>query len=89
LEIAVYSSVICFNSGYIAHRETFETLGLQCSNYFLSGAMEKDEFRVSSSNHKETYTTKQRRKKLRATKKGYRDAEKEKEGGVSHESERF
>ena len=71
LENGVYSSVLTYNDGFISLKDVFKKLDIKPVKYFLEGAYARDCLRV----------IKDKRKKLRATRKGFVDKDGENEGG--------
>lgn len=77
---AVASAVIAFNDGAQGLLPVFTNLGVECGFYTTEGCKKSDIQRVKQSDHKSTTKVKQRRKKLRATRKGYNDKNELEEG---------
>ena len=82
VELCTASAVCQFNDGASSIARVLQRLGI-CPGKFTNAAIQKcDERRIALSDKKSSDKVKQRRKKLRAIKKGLWDQEKEKEGQV-------
>ena len=81
IEIAVTSAVLSFNDGGKGILAVLMYLGLK-AGYFIFGLTHKNETRIKKTNIKAGDTGKNRIKKLRATRKGYEDKDKDLEGDV-------
>ena len=75
LEVAVASAVIHFNDGGKGILDIMEKCGFSPGHYTVSGYAQNDRARVKSMNVKASSFLKQRRKKLRAQRKGWEDKE--------------
>ena len=82
VEIATASAVINFNDGAHGIEEVMKRLGIIPGKFMVRHGRKKNLHRINDSLKKASKTGKQRRKKLRAMKKGYEDKEKEKEGEI-------
>ena len=89
VEMAVNSSVIVYNDGFLALTSVFEHISLQPGIYFIKGAQKKNAERIRNMDKKSTDETKQRRKTLRSVRKGFIDSEKEKEGGEAYSAGKY
>ena len=81
MEEAVYSAVAYFNDGASAVVKLCECLGIQ-GHYTLRASHAKDSDRIAKSSYKSKDNTKQRRKTLRAIKKGFQDKAEATEGDM-------
>ena len=81
LESGVYSSVLTYNDGFISLKNVFKKLDSKPGKYFLERTYARDYLRVEKIDKKELKVVKDRRKKLRAIKKGFVDKYRENEGG--------
>ena len=81
VEEAVYSAVAYFNDGASAVVKLCECLGIQ-GHYTLRASHAKDSDRIAKSSYKSKDNTKQRRKTLRAIKKGFQDKAEATEGDM-------
>ena len=89
LQLATNSAVIAYNDGSLRLGDVYKKLDIPVGKYFMLGATQRDKKRIDSSDKKSSEIGKKRRKMLRATKKGYIDAEKEAEGGDSYSAGSF
>ena len=80
VEIAAASAVIHFNDGPAAMNSVLSRLGISKCFYCTIGYEKKERKRKRSIEVKNTDKSKQRRKQLRALKKGWQDKEMEEEG---------
>lgn len=79
LEIGVYSAIIEFNDGRSGLIPLMKLLGLPISSYLTTSFKNRDCERINKIGKKSTEKGKQRRKKLRAIRKGFEDKNKEQE----------
>ena len=84
LEIAVFSAVIDFNEGSESLTNVTEALGIRSGTFMESSFEDKDALQLKMKNIKSSEKGKQRRKKLRAIRKGFQDKEREEEGGEAY-----
>ena len=89
LEIASYSAIINYNEGFYKIKDVFAQLGIPVNKYFLHEAIAKDKQRVNLSAIKSSDFGRNRRKRLRAIKKGFLDKERDKEDGESYSAGSF
>ena len=89
LESGVYSSVLTYNDGFISLKNLFKKLDIKPGKYFLEGAYAWDCLHVGNIDQKELKVVKDRRKKLRAIRKGFVDKYRENEGGDTYSSGHF
>ena len=89
LEMGTFSSVVSFNSGFLALANVLKNLHLTPGNYFVNRALVFDSKRVKNVPKKSTGTVKYKRKKLRAIRKGFIDKEKYQEGAESYSKGSF
>lgn len=82
IEIATASAVINFNDGAHGIEMVMKRLGITPGKFMVRHGRKKNLKRLNDSFKKASNTGKQRRKKLRALKKGYEDREKEEEGDI-------
>ena len=86
----LYKSIIFnYNDGFVGRRKVFEELNIDCGSYFHDIAVSKDTKRQKGCKRKSTGEGKQRRKKLRAIRKGFQDKERELEGDETYKSGAF
>ena len=88
LELGVASAVIAFNDGLSGIIEVFNKLNIKPRTFCEKYCGIKDEKRITQMDRKSSNSVKQRRKKLRAHRKGFPDKCVENEG-VSYEAELF
>ena len=88
LELGVASAVIAFNDGLSGIIEVFNKLNIKPRTFCEKYCGIKDEKRITQMDRKSSNSVKQRRKKLRAHRKGFQDKCVENEG-VSYEAELF
>ena len=86
LESGVYSSVLTYNDGFISLGNVFRKLDIKPGKYFLEGSHSRDCLRVENMDKKSLNISKERRKKLRAIRKGFVDKDREDEGGDTYSS---
>ena len=82
LEIGVASAVIGFNDGATGTLLVFDYLNIPYGRFTEQFCGKKDQDRVIVMERKSTDKNKNRRKRLRGIRKGYNDANEEKEGVV-------
>ena len=88
LELDVASAVIAFNDGLSGIIEVFNKLNIKPRTFCKKYCGFKDEKRITQMDIKSSDSVKQRRKKLRAHRKGFQDKCEENEG-VSYEAGLF
>ena len=71
LESGVYSSVLTYNDGLISLKNVFIKLDIKPGKHFLEGAYARDCLHVENMVQKALNVVKDRRKKLRAIRKGF------------------
>ena len=81
VEEAVYSAVAYFTDGASAMVKLFQCLGIE-GNYTLTARKAKDTKRMAKSTYKSLEYSKQRRKTIRAIKKGFQDKTEATEGDI-------
>ena len=86
LESGVYSSVLTYNDGFISLGNVFRKLDIKPGKCFLEGSHSRDCLRVENMDKKSLNISKERRKKLRAIRKGFVDKDREDEGGDTYSS---
>ena len=86
VELAAFSAVINYNEGFFKTNDVYQQLKLPISRHFAEAATKKDRKRIANSDIKSSEKCKKQRKRLRATRKGFIDTEKETEGGDSYQS---
>ena len=84
LEMGTFSSAVSFNDGFLALADVLKNLHLTRGKYFIDRALVFDSKRIKNTHKKSTDTVKNKRKKLRAIRKGFIDKEKYQEGGESY-----
>ena len=80
LEIGTASAVINFNDGMVGITKVLTKLGMIPGSKCITYCHQKDLKRIYQMNRKETVSKKDRRKQLRAKRKGFGDRDEEKEG---------
>ena len=80
LERGTASAVINFNQGFQGMLKVFKELGINPGKYCVKFCQQKYSNRIQLMERKATPACKQRRKQLRAKRKGYADADEEREG---------
>ena len=85
---AVYAAVAHFNNGYISYVKIMQELGINRGHFCLSFCQKLDSSRISKSKQRSSAAAKQRRKTLRATKKGLQD-KKQTEEGITYAKNKF
>ena len=73
LETAVYSAITEFHGGKIAIYKVIKQLGLKCGNFMINGAFAADKANVLKNKEQSKKNLKERRKRLRAVRKGFQD----------------
>ena len=89
LEMGTFSLVVSFYDGFLALANVLKDLHLTQGKYFIDRALVFDSKRVKNIQKKSTDTVKNKRKKLRAIRKGFIDKEKYQEGGESYSKGSF
>ena len=87
--MGTFLSVVSFNDGFLALANVLKNLHLTPGKYFIDRALEFDSKRVKNIQKKSTDTVKNKRKKLRAIRKGNIDKEKYQEGGENYSKGSF
>ena len=82
LDIATASAVIAYNDGSQGLHQVMRSLGIEPGYYAYLISEKRDHTRINKSNTQSTDESKERRKKLRAMKKGFQDKDFEDEGEV-------
>ena len=80
IEIGISSAIINFNDGASGMHTVLKNLRLHDGYFTNLYSKQHDTSRVKVADRKSTLITKQRRKKLRAIRKGFQDKKKEIEG---------
>lgn len=88
-EMGVNSAVLHFNEGTAGVKRVLNFLNLEIGAKTILSSSRKDKARLSNMARKDTLKVKNRRRKLRAIRKGWVDKEKELEGGESYKSGNF
>ena len=88
LEIGVASAVLSFNDGHQSLVNVFEKLGMEAGTFMKRYCFSTDTSRVKKMNKQCSTGAQKRRKKLRAIKKGFCDADTEAEG-ITYETGAF
>ena len=89
INLGVCSAVLAFNEGSEGIEMVFNKLGLKLGKAFNNIGKTKRNKQIKNNMVKTSEQTKRQRKKLRAKRKGFTDAEKEAEGGESYSSGAF
>ena len=79
LKIETASGVTNFNGGYQGMLKVFKELGINPGEYCIDFC-EKNNYRIQQTERNAILASKQRRKQLRAKRKDFADADKEREG---------
>lgn len=88
-EMGVNSAVLHFNEGTAGVKRVLNFLNLEIGAKTILSSSRKDKARLSNMARKDTLKVKNRRRKLKAIRKGWVDKEKELEGGESYKSGNF
>ena len=90
LESGVYSSILTYNDGFTSLKNVFIKLDIKLGKYFLlEGAYARDCLSFENMDQKALKVVKDKRKKLRAIRKGFVDKDRENEGGDAYSSGHF
>lgn len=79
--MAVNSSIIVYNDGFLALATVFKSLRIPSGHYFAIGAKNKNTQRIKNMERKSLTVVKKRRKIMRSINKGFIDKTRENEGG--------
>ena len=80
LKQATLAAVAHFNDGYISYVKIMQQMGINLGHFSNSICQKLDNARLYNSQRKSMDSAKQRRKTLRAIKKGYQDEKQEEDG---------
>ena len=80
LKQATLAAVAHFNDGYISYVKIMQQMGINPGHFSNSICQKLDNARLYNSQRKSMDSAKQRRKTLRAIKKGYQDEKQEEDG---------
>ena len=80
IQQSVYTAVAHYNDGNVAYIKTMQQLGINPGHFCLAICQKLDMGRIAKSKRRSSVAAKQRRKTLRAIKKGFQDQKKTEEG---------
>ena len=90
LESGVYSSILTYNDAFTSLKNLFIKLDIKLGKYFLlEGDYARDCLSFENMDQKALKLVKDKRKKLRASWKGFVDKDRENEGGDAYSSGHF